>query len=77
MSYKEYCKWLAVGLFGFMGLSWDAMFFVAILLGNGTVTIVENNALLCWMELSCLSLLAIFVLIITIKHIADRRKSHV
>ena len=28
MSYKEYAKWLAVGFFGFMGLSWDAMFFI-------------------------------------------------
>ena len=77
MSYKEYGKWLAVGLFGFMGLSWDAMFFVGIILGNGSVTIFENNLFIAWFELITLSCLSIFVLLVTLRHIVYAAKSRV
>ena len=74
MDYKEYGKWLAVGLFGFMGLSWDAFFFIGMIMGNGTVTISEPNTLVLWCEFTTISLLALFVLIVTVKHMANTRK---
>jgi hypothetical protein len=77
MSFKEYGKWLAVGLFGFMGLSWDAMFFVGIIMGNGSVTIFENNLFIAWFELITLSGLSIFVLLVTLRHIVYAAKRRV
>lgn len=69
MTFKEYSKWLAVGLFGFMGLSWDAMFFASIIYGKGQVTIWENNLTIAWIEFGVLTALSIFVLAVTIKHL--------
>ena len=77
MSYREYGKWLAIGLFGFMGLSWDAMFFLGLILGKGTVTIHEPNLVVAWFEFIMLTGLSIFVLIVTLKHIAYAAKKRV
>jgi len=71
MDFKEYGKWLAVGLFGFMGLSWDAIFFLTMILGNGTATISEPNPIVIWCEFIAMTLLAAFVLVVTVKHLVD------
>ena len=77
MSYREYAKWLAVGLFGFMGLSWDAFFFVGIIMGKGSVTIHEHNLAVAWIELASLAVISVFVLIVILKHIAYASKRRV
>jgi len=74
-NFKEYGKWLAVGLFGFMGLSWDATFFLTMILGNGTATISEPNTTIVWCEFIGLSLLAAFVLIVTLTHMVRTFKT--
>jgi hypothetical protein len=77
MSYREYGKWLAIGLFGFMGLSWDAFFFVGIIMGNGAVTIHEQNLAVAWIEFTLLAVLSVFVLIVILKHIAHAAKKRI
>jgi hypothetical protein len=71
VSNKNYSKWLIVCALGLMGLTWDASFFFAMILGNGTVTIWETNTFVMWAEFICLSLAALFVLVTMIKHIKE------
>jgi hypothetical protein len=74
MTYKEYGKWLAVGLFGFMGLSWDAMFFLSLIMGNGDANISEPNPVKLWFEFITLVVLSAAVLCATINHVLRCRK---
>jgi hypothetical protein len=75
MNNRNYCKWLIVCALGFMGLTWDASFFFAMILGNGTVTISEPNTFTMWAEFICISLAAIFVFVVMVKHLCDSYKS--
>ena len=73
MTFKEYGKWLAVGLFGFMGLSWDAGLFLSIIVGKGQATICEPNTAIVWGEFIGISLLSLFVLVVVVRHVAGTR----
>jgi hypothetical protein len=75
MNNGNYSKWLIVCALGFMGLTWDAGFFLMMILGNGTVTIWETNTFIMWSEFVTLSLAAIFIFVIGIKHIYDSWKN--
>jgi hypothetical protein len=75
MNNGNYSKWLIVCALGFMGLTWDAGFFLMMILGNGTVTIWETNSFVMWTEFICLSLAALFVLVTMIKHIKEGNKN--
>jgi hypothetical protein len=77
MNNRNYGKWLVVCALGIMGLSWDASFFLAMILGNGTVTISEPNTFVMWAEFIGLSLSALFVIAVLAKHLDDGNRNKV
>jgi hypothetical protein len=77
MSNSNYSKWLIVCALGIMGLTWDASFFLAMILGNGTVTISEPNTFVMWAEFIILSLSALFVVVVLANHLKDGNRNKI